>query len=183
MPRLTTVDPEQAQGEAKRLLDRVDRALGATPNMMRAMAESPAVLDAYLSFSGALAKGRLTAAAAEQLALLTASENACGYCAAAHTVLGERAGVSEDDLRAGLVGDASDPKTAAALRFARAVIQTKGFVSDDDLAAVRAAGITDGEIGEIVGHVALNVFTNYFNSVGETVIDFPPVALPAPQPV
>ncbi len=183
MPRLTVVDPEQAEGEAKRLLDRVDRALGATPNMMRAMAASPAVLDAYLSFSGALAKGRLSSAAAEQLALVTASENACGYCAAAHTVLGERAGVSEDDLRAGLLGEASEPKTAAALQFARTVIQTKGFVSDDDLATARAAGITDGEIGEIVGHVALNVFTNYFNSVGETEIDFPPVELPGPQPV
>lgn len=179
MPRLTVVDPDTAQGKAKDLLGRVEKALGATPNMMRSMAASPAVLEAYLAFSGALAKGRLSAAVREQIALLAAAENACGYCAAAHTVLGSRAGVSADDLAAGLAGEASDPRVEAALAFARAVIREKGFVSDAELDAVRAAGYDDGEVGEIVGNVALNVFTNYFNSVGETALDFPAVALPA----
>lgn len=179
MPRLSVVAPDQAEGKAKELLDRVDRALGVTPNMMRAMATSPAVLDAYLSFSGALAKGRLSGAVGEQIALVAAAENACDYCAAAHTVLGGRAGVSAADLSAGLHGDAADPRTRAALQFARAVVREKGFVSDAELHAVRAAGYDDGEIGEIVANVALNVFTNYFNSVGQTELDFPEVELPA----
>jgi alkylhydroperoxidase family enzyme len=58
-------------------------------------------------------------------------------------------------------------------------MSTKGFVSDDDLADVRAAGYDDGEIGEIVAAVALNTFTNYFNSVGETQLDFPAVEFAA----
>ncbi len=178
MPRLTVVDPAHAEGRAKKLLDQVERALGATPNMMRAMAESPAVLDAYLSFSGALGRGSLSGAAREQIALLAAAENSCGYCAAAHTVLGGRAGVSEEDLAAAIHGEASNPKTAAALRLARAIIAERGFVSDEELAAAREAGITDGEVGEIVGNVALNVFTNYFNSVGRTELDFPAVGVP-----
>src|ERR1051325_8897289 len=148
MPRLTTVDPATAEPQARALLGKVERALGVTPNMMRAMAVSPAVLDAYLAFSGALSKGRLTAAAREQIALVAAVENDCDYCLAAHTVLGERAGISAEDLAAGRDARASDPRTEAALVFARAVITTKGFVSDDDLAAVRAAGHDDGEIGE-----------------------------------
>lgn len=175
MPRLTTVDPATAEPQARALLGRVERALGSTPNMMRAMANSPAVLDAYLQFSGALSKGRLPGRVQEQIALVAAVENDCGYCLAAHTVLGARAGVSEDDLVAGRSGQASDPKAAAALTFARAVLATKGFVTDDDLAAVRTAGYTDGEIGEIVAAVALNTFTNYFNSVGQTELDFPAV--------
>ncbi len=181
MPRLSTVDPATASTEAKPLLDRVERALGVTPNMMRAMAASPAVLEAYLAFSGALAKGRLTGAVREQLALVAAVENSCEYCLSAHTVLGARAGVSEADLKAGLHADAADPAVAAALRFARAVIRDRGFVSDADLEDVRSAGYTDGEIGEIIGAVALNVFTNYFNSVGRTELDFPPVELPVPR--
>ena len=32
---------------------------------------------------------------------------------------------------------------------------------------------TDGEIAEIIAHVALNVFTNYFNRAAQTDIDFP----------
>lgn len=144
--------------------------------MMRAMANSPAVLDAYLQFSGALSKGRLPGRVQEQIALTAAVENDCGYCLAARTVLGAKAGVSEEDLVAGRSGRASDPKTEAALTFAKAVITTKGFVSDDDLAAVRAAGYGDGETGEIVASVALNTFTNYFTSVGRTDLDFPAVA-------
>lgn len=177
MPRLSTVDPATAEPQARALLGKVERALGVTPNMMRAMANSPAVLDAYLSFSGALSKGRLPAAVQEQIALVAATENECGYCLAAHTVLGARAGLSETDLVSGRHARASDPKVEAALRFARAVITTKGFVSDDDLAEVRGAGYDDGEIGEIVAAVALNTFTNYFNSVGETQLDFPAVDL------
>jgi uncharacterized peroxidase-related enzyme len=175
MPRLATVDPVTAEPPARALLGKVERALGTTPNMMRAMASSPAVLDAYLQFSGALSKGRLPARAQEQIALVAAVENDCGYCLAAHTVLGGRAGVSEADLVAGRTGRASDPKVQAALTFAKAVITTRGFVSDEDLADVRAAGYSDGEIGEIVAAVALNTFTNYFNSVGQTTLDFPAV--------
>jgi uncharacterized peroxidase-related enzyme len=177
VPRLTTVDPATAEPQARALLGRVERALGVTPNMMKTMANSPAVLDAYLSFSGALSKGRLPAAVQEQIALATAVANECGYCLAAHTVLGSRAGVSDDDLVAGRHARASDPKVEAALRFTLAVISAKGFVSDAELADVRAAGYDDGEIGEIVAAVALNTFTNYFNSVGETQLDFPAVDL------
>ncbi|AUY51633.1 carboxymuconolactone decarboxylase family protein [Streptomyces sp. CB01881] len=178
MPRLGTVNPDTAEPAAKALLDKVERALGVTPNMMRAMATSPAVLDGYLSFSGSLAKGTLGAALREQIALVTAVENSCDYCYAAHHVLGAKAGVSPADLASGGHAQAADPKAAAALRFARAVIRSKGFVSDEEIDIVRAAGYGDGEIGEIVGAVALNTFTNYFNSVGRTEIDFPVVALP-----
>ena len=178
MSRLSAVDPATAEPTARRLLDKVERSLGATPNMMRGMAVSPAVLDAYLSFGAALSKGRLTAGVREQIALVTAAENSCDYCYAAHNVLGAQAGVSAADLSAGGCAEASDPRTAAALRFARVVIRERGFVSDTDLADVRAAGYTDGEIGEIIGTVALNVFTNYFNSVAQTNLDFPAVPLP-----
>lgn len=179
MPRLSVVDPAQAEGPAKKLLDRVDRALGATPNMMRAMAVQPAVLDAYLSFSGALSQGGLTAGEREQIALLAAAENSCGYCAAAHTVLGGRAGVSDADLAGGLEGVASEPRAQAALDLARAVLRSRGFVTDDELQAAREAGLDDGLIGEVVGNVALNAFTNWFNSVGQTALDFPAVEVPA----
>ncbi|WNV87789.1 carboxymuconolactone decarboxylase family protein [Umezawaea sp. Da 62-37] len=179
MPRLTVVDPTTAEPQARALLGKVERALGVTPNMMKAMASSPAVLDAYLSFSGALSKGKLPSAVQEQIALVTAVANECGYCLAAHTVLGAKAGVSEEDLVSGRHARATDPKVEAALKFTLAVISAKGFVSDDDLADVRAAGYDDGEIGEIVAAVALNTFTNYFNSVGETQLDFPAIEFTA----
>ncbi len=178
MPRFTAVDPQSAHPNAKPLLAAVQKMLGATPNMMRTMAERPAVLDGYLSLSGALAKGRLGARVGEQLALAVAEENGCGYCAAAHSALGRHVGLGAAEIEAARNGSASDPRTESALTFARAVLATRGHVSDADIAAARADGLDDGDLGEVVAHVALNVFTNYFNSVAATEIDFPAVRPP-----
>jgi alkylhydroperoxidase family enzyme len=48
-----------------------------------------------------------------------------------------------------------------------------GRVTDEDIEAIHAAGFDDGAIAEVVAHVALNFFTNYFNHVAQTEIDFP----------
>ena len=42
---------------------------------------------------------------------------------------------------------------------------------------VRRVGFSDGEIAEIIAHVALNIFTNYFNNTAEVEVDFPKIAL------
>ena len=61
-------------------------------------------------------------------------------------------------------GTSTDPKPDALLRFAQTVVKKRGVVEDADLAAVPEAGYGDAEIAEVVAHVALNIFTNYFNS-------------------
>ena len=83
--------------------------------------------------------------------------------------------MSDEQLAASREGQAADRRAAAALRFAVAVLERRGAVSDDELARARAAGFSDGEIAEIIAHVALNEFTNYFNRAAETDIDFPRV--------
>ena len=50
------------------------------------------------------------------------------------------------------------------------------MISDDDIREIRIAGFGEEEIVEIVAHVALNIFTNYFNLVAQTEIDFPRIA-------
>ena len=72
---------------------------------------------------------------------------------------------------------ASDPKVEAALGFARALVEGRGAVTDADVARVREAGWGGSEVAEIVAHVALNVFTNYFNITAVTEIDFPKIPL------
>ena len=94
---------------------------------------------------------------------------------APRTALGQRAGVTPNELEANRRGRSVDPRVAAARQFAPAVLDERGGVSDDALAEIRAAGFSDGEIAEIVAHVAPNVFTNYFNRVAQTEIDFPRV--------
>lgn len=176
MSRLHAIDPSTATGKTKELLDAVKGKLGIVPNMTRVMATSPAVLESYLGFSGSLAGGLLDARTGEQIALLIAQENHCDYCLSAHSVIGKMVGLDHQQIVASREGDGSSPKTTAALTFAKRVLETKGQVTDADLTAVANAGLSEGEIAEIIAHVALNVFTNYFNVATEVEIDFPKVS-------
>ncbi len=175
MPRLTAIDPGVATGKTKELLDGVKAALGVTPNLMRTLANSPAALEAYLGFNSALGRGRLSAKLREQIAVAVAEANECEYCLSAHSAIGKKMGLSENDLLASRQWTSPDPKVAAALKFAHAIVSRRGQVSDQEVNRVRQAGYGDGEIAEIVANVALNIFTNYFNLVAETTVDFPRV--------
>jgi AhpD family alkylhydroperoxidase len=113
----------------------------------------------------------------EQIALISAEVNGCAYCASAHTAIGKMVGLGEDAILAARRGRSIDERTDAALKFARNLIVSRGEVSDADVRAVKDAGFSDGEVGELVANVALNIFTNYFNTIAETDIDFPKVQI------
>jgi AhpD family alkylhydroperoxidase len=140
---------------------------------MRTMATSPVVLEGYLGFTGALANGRLSPLIRAQVALAVAEANRCDYCLSAHTVLGKQAGLSEDAIVAAREGQADDPKAKAAVQLARLIVSRRGQVSDAEVANARRAGLSEGELAEIVAAVAINIFTNYLNLVASTEIDFP----------
>ncbi|MDX2039058.1 MAG: carboxymuconolactone decarboxylase family protein [Isosphaeraceae bacterium] len=174
MSRLKQLSPDEVEGKTKRLFESVSVALGTVPNMVRAMGNAPAVLEGYLALSGALGGGGLSAKDRERIALVVAETNGCDYCLAAHSALGRLAGLSPEELRASRGATSSDARSAHLLRLARAVVDSRGRVSSDELMAARDAGISDGDIAEVVANVALNVLTNYFNNVAQTDIDFPP---------
>ena len=176
MSRLTAPQSHEIDPKARKVLDGVERALGFVPNMMRTMAAAPAVLTGYANLGAALAGGRLGATLREKIALLAAQENGCDYCAAAHTALAGVEGLSVEAILDARRGAAVDPREQAALDFARAVLEQRGRVSDAELARVRSAGYADGDIAEIVANVAHAIYTNYFNNVAGTDIDFPRVA-------
>jgi uncharacterized peroxidase-related enzyme len=177
MSRLTTIDPSYATDTTKTLLEEVQRSLGMIPNLYRTMANSPAALKGYLNFRSALTTGSLNRALWEQIALVVAQDNDCQYCVSAHTLRGKKIGLSQQELNANRQATSSDPKTAAALQFAVLLMRQQGHVSDENLVQVRQAGYSDAEIAEIVGHVALNIFSNYFNHVAQPDLDFPAVEL------
>ena len=177
MPRLNAIDPQEATGKAKELLDGVKTKIGMVPNLMRTFANSPAALEGYMNFSGALGSGLLNAKLREQIALTVADANNCEYCLSAHTALGKMVGLNENELVSSRRASSADTKTNAALLFAHQIVVKRGEIDDTDLRAVRAAGFNDGEVTEIVANVALNIFTNYFNHVAQTVVDFPKVSL------
>jgi uncharacterized peroxidase-related enzyme len=173
MTRINPIRRDAADAATGRLLDSVQKKLGMVPNLIATMAHSPAVANAYLGFSQTLTTGTLPARLREQLALVVGETNNCQYCVAAHTALGKGAGLSEGETCDARRAVAANDKERAALEFARTIVTDRGNVSEDDVRSVRQAGYTDGEIGEIVANVALNIFTNYFNHVAGTEVDFP----------
>jgi len=173
MQRFNLIDPAQAIGRAKELLDRTQAQLGRVPNLYKAMANSGAALDGYLSFRGALVQGKLTPSLREQIALLTAALNTCEYCVSAHAFRAQKLGLLPEELALNQSAVASDPKINAALVFVKALIAKNGAIDDSERAALKTAGWSDEETGEMVAHVALNVFSNYFNHVAQPELDFP----------
>lgn len=177
MSRIAPVDPRTAPAPAKALLDAVQAQLGSTPNFIRVLATSPKALEGFLGLYGAAAGFSLDKATQERIALAVAEGNACQYCVSAHTAIGRLAGLSSEEMLLNRRGGSGDAKAAAVVTFARALNENAGAVNTAEFEAARSAGLTDGEIVEVVAVVALNFFTNILGKSARVDIDFPKVAL------
>lgn len=174
---MARIEPAQNPSpEAQAQLDQVKANIGMVPNIFGTFANSPAVLDFYLQGSGALKNTSISSQLRESIALTVAGANSCDYCASAHTKIGEGEGLSAEELKNNLHGTSDDAKTKAALEFSKILVNTQGNPTDADVQALKDAGYTEGEVLEITAVVAFNIFTNYFNHVADTDVDFPMVS-------
>jgi uncharacterized peroxidase-related enzyme len=173
MAKINPVEMSQADDRQKELLSTVKQKMGGVPHILGTMAHAPSVLKSYLMMSEAMGESSLSPALQERLSLAISEQNGCGYCVAAHTMLGKMNGLSEEETVQARQGKASDPRDEAALAFARRIMETKGFVSDSDREAAVKAGLDPQQQIEIVGMVALNTLTNLFNHLADTDLDFP----------
>lgn len=173
MSRLNVVAPAQATGQTKELFDAIKRHVGGVPNIYQAVGNSAAALDGLLHLGAALSKGQLTAAEIEAIKLAVSEAYGCTYCLAAHTLLGKKAGLTEEQTVSVRRGAPQQPKLAALVKFVNTAIQPKGRISDEDLRIVKAAGYNDAQVTEALLVIAQTVFTNLFNRVHQTPLDFP----------
>jgi len=171
MTRIAALTLEQAPAASRTALEGVQKGLGFIPNAFKTLAHAPAALNGYLALAQALGKSSLSAAEREVVALATSEVNGCDYCTAAHTFFGAKAGLSEDAIRQARTGELS-----AIATLARQITESRGQLSDAQLAAAREAGVSDSKVVEVVAQVTLLTLTNYLNNVADTAIDFPPAA-------
>jgi uncharacterized peroxidase-related enzyme len=177
MSRITVANIASATGATAEVYAQVKKAAGSVPNLFAAVgALSPEVLKMYLSAEGVLASGTLSKQDLETIKLLVSELTGCDYCVAAHVMLGKMAGLSPEALKQIRTGQPTgDAKRDALVRFVKNLQQTSGTISAEEFAAIKAAGYTDGQLAEISFAVALTVFTNTFNRINDTDVDFPPV--------
>jgi uncharacterized peroxidase-related enzyme len=171
---LPLIHPEDASGATAVVLAAAQELFGITPNLTKAMANSPAALRGYLEFHRVLGEGRLTRALRERIALLVAQEHECDYCLSEHTYRATRtAGLTAAQASDARAGRADEPREAAVLAFAAALVRARGAVDDGQLDTAHAAGLTAEDIVEITADVALNVFANYLALAARVDVDWP----------
>jgi len=175
MPRFENINLDTLDGETKEFLDVLKNGIGMTPNLIKGMAASPSVLKGYYHFNEALSNSKLNNRLRLMLALLVAEINNSEYCLAASSALCKTAGLNEEELMAARNATSSDKKIDRALKFARAVIMTRGKVRDKDVENMKKAGYRDSDIIEIIAHISMNILTNFFAEVAQTPVGFPKV--------
>ncbi|PIM55267.1 peroxidase [Roseateles chitinivorans] len=180
MSRINVVESSTATPEQKALLDAIQGQLGMVPNFLKVFANSTTALQAFLGLYGVANGGSLDPLDRERIALALAQQNGCQYCVSAHTAIGRKTGLSAEEIAAARAGTSDDDTSAAILKFARSLMEKRGEVSALELTEVRAAGVDEAQIVEIITHVGMNFLTNILGKASLVEIDFPSVKLELP---
>ena len=178
MSRLSVPNLEYAAGPSGQVYAQIKKAIGSVPKTFAAIAaHGPAALKSVLAADAVLAAGSLTSRDQEVIKLVISDAAGCDYCVAAHSYLAKLAGVKPELLKQIREGQSTgDAKRDVLVGFVRKLARSSGTVSDEDFAVIKAAGYSDAQLVEISLAFATTVFTNVFNRINNTEIDFPAVA-------
>ena len=152
---LPLVNEEDALPEVLAIYDEMKRVMQMpyVPNMTKAIGGSPAALAMHWGINrGAFENTTLPAALVSMILYTIAEKSYCEYCGAAHEVTCRSLGVDEDTL-ARLVkdlGNVNPRRIRAIIEFALKVAKDPQGMDREDYDEVRAQGISDEEIVEII---------------------------------
>ncbi|MFA9204318.1 MAG: carboxymuconolactone decarboxylase family protein, partial [Flavobacteriales bacterium] len=177
MSRITTINYDTANAEQQGLFDAIQGQLGVVPNFLKILAHSPVALRAFLGLHGVANDGSLDPQTRERIALAVAQQNTCEYCLSAHTAIGRKAGLDNQEIAANRSGSSQDAKAAVAVKFAQALVEHTGDVATADILAMREVGYSDSDIVEVITHVGMNILTNMIGKASRVDIDFPKVSV------
>jgi AhpD family alkylhydroperoxidase len=131
-------------------------------NLERLLAKSPATLEGFLALRGALQSGTLAPRLRAAIALVVSEANGCGYCLSRNVARARIVGLDEETIAEAREARSADERVRAALAFAEGLVFAHGGVSDAEVARLKEAGYTEGEVVEIIGIVTLTLSENYF---------------------
>lgn len=116
----------------------------------------------------------LTPEEIEVVQITAAAHNGCDFCVAGHTKIGTlKLKMPEavlNALRARTTIE-NNAKYQALAQFTMQLIDQRGKVSDEELAAIKAAGYSEQNILDVVLGVALATLCNYANNVAQNDIN------------
>jgi uncharacterized peroxidase-related enzyme len=178
MSRIPIPAIESATGPTAEIYAQIKQAAGKVPNTYAVIgALGPAALKATLQADAVLARGSLSKQDQETIKLLVSELSGCDYCAAAHTQLAKTTGLSPTVVRQIRAGQPTgDAKRDALVRLVAKLVKTSGTISDQDFSAIKAAGYTEQQLVDISLAIAVITFTNIFNRINNTELDYSAVA-------
>ncbi|MDH2273032.1 carboxymuconolactone decarboxylase family protein [Moraxella porci] len=174
MARLTVNTLETAPEKAKERMEMVQKANGFIPNLIGVLANSPQALEMYQEVGKINSRSSLTPEEIEVVQITAAAHNGCDFCVAGHTKIGTlKLKMPEavlNALRARTTIE-DNAKYQALAQFTMQLIDKRGKVSDEELAAIKAAGYSEQNILDVVLGVALATLCNYANNVAQNDIN------------
>ena len=164
---------QTAPEASKPVLAEVEKAYKFIPNLMGVLAESPLAVTAYTQLNGLIqGKSSLTPQEQQAVMLAVSYENSCEYCMGAHCTIAAMARTPDATIQALRNGTSpEDVKTAALVKFTRAVVKQRGWVDEATVNEFLAAGYTRAHLLDVMVIVALKTISNYTNHLAKTPLD------------
>jgi uncharacterized peroxidase-related enzyme len=173
MARLKQISPNQASGEVKNIYTAIEKKMGSVPNIFQYMADSLPLLKGFISLTELCNSTHLSPKLREEIVLAVSQNNNCQYCLSAHSAVAKNLGLKEKEILDSRKASSGDPKTKAILEFTKKFIEKKGMVNDQEVNQLKTAGLNEGEIGDVLLVILSGIYSNYFNHLNNTPIDFP----------
>ncbi|NES00930.1 MAG: carboxymuconolactone decarboxylase family protein [Symploca sp. SIO1B1] len=179
MTTFTTHTIESAPEASKPILKAAKKKFGFIPNLMATMAESPVMVESYLTLMGLFDKSELSETERQIILMTNNRLNGCTYCMAAHTAVSKKSGVDNGVIEALRSGSPiNDPKLEALRIFAVIIHETHGRPTEEQVETFFAAGYTKQTILEVIVGTSLKVLSNYTTPIVRPKLDdaFAPMA-------
>jgi AhpD family alkylhydroperoxidase len=163
---------DSAPEQSKPALRQLQQTFGFIPNIAGAMAESPVLIDAFLSLFQKVHAGSFTEAQIQTLLLTNAVTNACSWAVAFHTALALNEGLSTADVDAIRSGRAPEDRQYAALStLTRTSIEKRGHLDVRDVSVFLEAGFRRDQVFEVLAVVAASAITNYAGNIAQPPLE------------
>ncbi|WP_330085154.1 carboxymuconolactone decarboxylase family protein [Methylocystis iwaonis] len=159
---------------ARTAMESTRKSLGFVPNLYANMANSPGVLDTYLTgYKHFRTSSGFTPVEQEVVFLTISRQNGCAYCMAAHSLVGERmSGLSAPVLEALRDGKPlEDARLQALFSFTCALLSRRGRPLKDELQTFLVAGFSERHVLEILLAISVKTISNYTNHLFDTEVD------------
>lgn len=157
---------------SKQILEGAEKSLGFIPNLYGIMSESPSVLKAYNSLSDNFDNSSFTDAEKQIVLLATSYINKCHYCIAVHSTLAQMKKIDKSIVDAIRNNQPiTDPKLEVLRKITQAIVEKRGWISEDEIEEFLNADYTKAQLLEIIIGVAQKTLSNYVNHIVKTPLD------------